>query len=320
MSNDMRTLLASIEATPEHSDLLSSISLGFRNARNFGADIFEWFVQDFDLSFEPTPLYLLLRHAIELLDAMAILVERGSIDPCWLMARSLFEVSLQVEYLIAEPNSSYDRSVAYLTCTLLDLKRHNDRLFEGGSLQVAVTNHPRIDGVTVPKWLVEYSTTTSKHIDMLLNQEPFCATVRKYKEHKRSPSWYALDGGPTNLFALAQHLQREAEYLTFYPEASRAAHGNIPLGNPITIPFGYEGIALSSIRNPLQIVPVVSHGFYYTRSIFECFLPYLASTRREEFERWLAAEFSPFLEKLGKLAEDIAGVGILVRTIPSTST
>lgn len=214
----------------EISELLKQFSDIVSETVNHGTHILKWEVTEATGSDENIPIAMMLRHILELTDAVSILVEKSSIDPCKTLLRSILETLLQLEYIL-ESNTK-ERALSFLVW------HYHKEIMLAKKLTPTDPSYTQL----VQKIQADKSTTSgitppvinnlADHIDNLekILQLPLYATSeaeyqRLIAAGSKVKNWYQLFGNINNFEQLANHLNRQALYEVLYRGWSGPTHG-----------------------------------------------------------------------------------------------
>jgi hypothetical protein len=210
-----------------------------------------------DPCYSHTTVLLLVRHVIESIDGVSILVERGSAENCGPLLRSAFEGQLGVLYILRA--DSRRRGLAYQVAHIhRKMKMHRkwdrndplgkqlrDDLKEDEMTQV----FDRIPGD--PKDMIRKSEEALRETEYVPIEQEWQEVRRR---NGKDPEWFALFGGPRDVRSLAISLGLGAAYEGLYRGWSDVIHAGSGMKNigpsvhpgaisirPIRHPEGIEG-------------------------------------------------------------------------------
>jgi hypothetical protein len=245
----------------------------------------------------------LFRHSLEMLDGFAILAAEAAIAPAVFQLRSLFEALLSLDYITNSDSSR--RAYAYILVT--DLMEYRKSLFaldpetqQGKQYRGIFARDPVTANRPVP--MLADAETRCRKLDALLAQPPFKEIHDEYQRVRqeardRSPKWYQLFGGPRNIEALAQQMNRPALYQQIYRNASASLHAARSLRDA-TIITPEEKLLLAPLRNWSQhkdaALTASGLGYFVLEDIYKYFLP----DRINELKEWRKLEVKPWTDKL----------------------
>jgi hypothetical protein len=215
--------------------------------------------------------FLLIRHIIESIDGVCILVSRGSIHPCEPLLRSALEASLSVSYILSDDTNR--RGVAFLTAETrkeLKLLRQRDPEDALGKQVLAQNTAGQITDLIgeIPIDLLRKKIDALKADLNDLPLKPINAEFERIKAARKSakpsppcaicgrgdpvdkpgdPEWYSLFGGPKNVQQLAQQLKVNYLYEFMYRPWSSATHA---ANNMRNVDASDDSVILRPIRHP----------------------------------------------------------------------
>lgn len=176
----------------------------------------------------PLSLFMLFYFIIQAADGIQVLVSRCCFDAAIPMARSHWEGSLQMEWMV---KSDFERrSAAYLALYYKGIHDFNESLDpnteRGKNLRAQRKKYlyqadiPLLDDP--PKDLQNQQSQIRK----MLGKTKFKEVLDVFPAGSRGPrKWYSVDEGPVNLEQLANKLDRAIEYDILYRHFSDLAHG-----------------------------------------------------------------------------------------------
>lgn len=230
MEESIESILPRQIKSPEIKDLLENFSNGIEQVVNFGTHILNWELKSAKGGDENIPIAMMLRHIIELTDSISILVRKSSIDPCKPILRSILETVFGLEYLLEE--NTKERAFGFLvwhyyndlklykkfspdedTYKDLEKKLEKDKSFQGDNI--------------LPKR--KDIKEKIKIIETVLNLPIYQNAVKEYNRlistGNSNPKWYQFYSNIKNLYALANHINRQGLYEILYRSWSGPTHG-----------------------------------------------------------------------------------------------
>lgn len=201
----------------------------------------------------------LARHAVESLDGVCLLIEHGSVLPCYPLLRSVFDASLGVMYILQADSDK--RGSAYFVTQIrqeIAFFERCDPTTNGGreirrELQDDIAGQDALDGMALQD--------VQKHLADLqaeLNDPLFSAAAQAWLvTNKKNPEWYSLFGGPGNLRDLAKSLRFLSGFEIHYRPWCRQVHatdtvqclsenGDSIVLRPIRCPDGIQRVVRSA--------------------------------------------------------------------------
>jgi len=236
---------------PQVEENLNRFSLLIVDVRNLGSIfIGEIFKDDKGINkYVRSVVTCFLRQIIEDMDAISILINKSSADPCFLNLRRLFENHIYLKYILKE--KCEERAKAYYVNHLINKRKIAEKedasTNQGKILREKLKKDELSENFSIPT--KECKSETDK-IDKIL-QEPQYQYLKtefdKQKEIKRT-HWYSLDNKSTSLERLSDFVGCSGRYEALYRYFSQYSHSENELDN---IDWQEAGQArLVQIRNP----------------------------------------------------------------------
>lgn len=245
----------------DEADTLNFLADAIDQVVNIGTHFIKWEAATGGATIEKTPLIMLNRHILEMGDAISILLRSSSVDPCKAMLRSIIETSLQIEYLLMDPEK---RGFCYMVCHHNKMMKQLKRMVGNSKEQKEYFNQLKNKSYTAIN-ANDFSHPNAQNdingLLMLVNSpdykiyqsEYIRTSTQKDKNGKRdkrdkNPEWYSLFGGPKSCIALAQELNRKDFYEFLYRPFSSTVHGSDLLNSNLQLlPNGFA--QASPMRN-----------------------------------------------------------------------
>jgi hypothetical protein len=209
-----------------------------------------------------TPILLLVRHVIESLDGVAILVSKSGSHPCQPLLRSALEAELGVLYILEKDTKqhalAYQVAHAHKKIKVYDrfdpttqAGKELRKLLIGDSLEGFFSALPFLN---YPKMIANLQAMLA-----MPDFQPIEAEWQRVKalNKKRDPEWYSLFGGPKNVRELAIHLHMTGMYEFLYRFWSESVHAGMAMEA-----IGRKGGAtvIRPVRHPEQLQSAVQHA------------------------------------------------------------
>lgn len=242
---------------------------------------------------EDLAVLALYRHMIEMMDAIEVLISQSCAIPAIPLVRSSFEALLSVEYLLESDHDYVQRSLSWLVGYVhqrLDMyERLDSSTGKGEESKRSFDADETLSNVPLPP--VEEVQKARARLQSLLAKPHLQPIKTEFKRHKGRPNWYQLFNGPSNLRALAQHLNRGAQYDFLYRYWSRIIHAQDLLS------FIEDG----RLRDPSQLKGVAMFASSFllraTRLALQKFRP------GEDIAPWYKREVRPYVLALRELPD-----------------
>lgn len=251
------------------------------------------------------PVFLLVRHLMEMLDGVGVLISKGCSEPCRPLLRSGFEAYLGILYILEK--DSFQRGLSYLVWHAhkrIKLFRKLDSTEQSGKeFRKELQSDPLCKHIPIPA--LDYKTMIAR-LEGMLQQMDYRAVEMEWQDTKKrlngDPEWYALFGGPRNIRELAKRLGHIGWYELLYRGWSDVTHAGSGLLN---VKVDEEGDrVLRPLRHPdgLQFAALLSSHFVRETAgkMIERYLPERAMEFKEKFR-----------SKLGERARRCAGPPII---------
>lgn len=263
------------------------------------------------LAYHTNPL-MLIRHTIESLDAVSVLVAGGCSNPCQAPLRSALEASLGVLYILRTDTErrAYSYQVAHAHRRIKLYEKGDPTADAGKEWRKVLSTDPAGDILSLlPP--IDYKKAIANLKAMLARPE-FVALeaewqfMRTYnvnssdptkptkKKRKTDPEWYSLFGGPSSVRDLAIEVGHPAMYEFLYRQWSNDVHAGSALEalgkkcgtsvvRPIRHPEVLQTCAVLAATFSLMLTRAVL-SFYAPEQMQEFRTHYLASiqTRQQE--------------------------------------
>lgn len=239
---------------------------------------------------------LILRHIMEMADAVHILLLQSATRPAQVQLRSMFEGMLYLEFILEADSDR--RARAYMVGSRLHYLRFAKRLLKGSEARKQflkeVETDPLVSDEMLATWISDSVEVEAAEAYLEGDElgDVYAAFPRK-KVH-----WYqALEGKPSDLRALAIHLNKGAQYILI-DGWSRAVH-------PDTIPAQIDtsddpnSRRVRTFRDGGDMSNTATAAARILRLSVEMVLKRFRPTELEAFQRRIAEEVLPKLAELG---------------------
>ena len=297
-----------IPSDPLPSDIKAVVSEAVKHleeVRNFGTYVLKWLaeVQPPD-PLRLTPL-LLMRHTVELMDSIYILIQHHNVDPAQIILRTLFEAWLNVRFLTCGDLESgektfqkvSDRSAAYMVRYL-----HQRRKQLEAYIPDSEAGNEKLSKDEVEKSI--------ERIDRILTQEEYRTMEATYQSLQsgdrsdRPKSWYHLAGGPKNIEELARLLSSSPLYDQLYRSMSGMVHGSHILEGRISMSTREGFAAIKPIRLLTNFDYVVYFSLDWSSDIYRYVIDTYDPNHSKEWRRWYRKEVKSYLMEMKKMASE----------------
>lgn len=209
-----------------------------------------------------SPILLLVRHVIESLDGVAILVSKGGSHPSQPLLRSALEAVLGVLYILEKstPQRAFAYQVAHAHKKIKLYDRLDPTTQEGKELRNLLSGDMMEDFfnalpvLNYPKMIANLQNMLAKPEFKLIEAE---WQRLKALKNKRDPEWYSLFSGPKNVRELAIHLGMAGMYEFMYRFWSESVHAGMAME---AIGRKDGTTVMRPIRHPEQLQSAVQHA------------------------------------------------------------
>jgi len=254
-----------------------------------------------------TPILLLVRHVIESLDGVAILVSKGGSHPCQPLLRSALEAVLGVLYILEKETKQ--RAFAYQVAHAHKKIKLYDRLdptTQAGKELRNLLDGDLMEGFFNALPFLNYPKMIANLQAMLVKPDfqPIEVEWQRVKavNKKRAPEWYSLFGGPKNVRELAIHLGMTGMYEFLYRFWSESVHAGMAMEA-----IGTKGGAtvIRPIRHPEQLQSAVQHAVAFALLLAKRLVEVYAPTKWPHLQ-------AQYMEKVSERAGEL-GSGPIIR-------
>lgn len=251
------------------AEVLARFANGLEETANFGSIILSQFAGLGTTRRHPIVFAMLLRHYLELLDAVSILVRESSIDPAKLLLRSMLEILFALKYMLESDSELRASSfiVAHVKKVSLEFRKMTPAQVQ-----------------TYPSWASDLAELESE-----LKYDEHSQALNEYERlsslGKGNYPWHSYFGGPRTIQDLAKHLNLSELYDTLYRQWSGLLHAQDIFSNRVdSAPEG--GTLIVQIRFPRDLQEVTAHAFNMSIELFRVFTEKLLPLRLNEFKAW----------------------------------
>ena len=225
-------------------------------------------------------LFSLFKNALSMADAIEVMMRQGVIRPSQLQLRSLFEVSVTLQWVLQE--SGDERARAYHVANLRRQRLLARRDLPGTDENEAFQYFWDIVGDRTPSPEREKETHAQiANLNKELSGPSLCDLNEKfetfYRKNKREQDWYKILGVPS-FWKIAKNLDRTAEYASIYVFGSEVMHGSTYNGQ---LAFDDSKIIIDPMRSPEEIGSSLRLAMALTLKMIRSTLEYY---RRDEVE------------------------------------
>lgn len=269
--------------------LLCDFSEGLDSVVDFGSNVFKWDLDKNKGGDENIPITLSLRHFIDLIDGISILVKKASIDPAILLLRGGLEVYFGLDYLFKA--DTHNRSMAFMVWNfhkkLIFYDKFDPSSQQGQQFQASLNKD---------EFKPDFSPGSNSNLqdekmkfETLLQQPSYADAEREYQKliqsGEKNPTWFRLFNGPRNIEQLAFQLNKSVFYEFLYRQWSGPTHGTDIFEGKI---FGNtQGSAdIVQIRYPKDAQSVTSWAITLSIMVYKLYLEKRIPEKMVEFNNW----------------------------------
>jgi hypothetical protein len=236
---------------------------------------------------EDLAILALYRHIIEMTDGIEVLISQACPIPAIPPLRSSFEALLSLEYILETEQHYVRRSLSWLVGYIHQRLDSYERLDPSTAKGAQFARSFEKDQFAFDiSWLPPAEVQAAQANLRSLLEKPHLRPVEAEFNKHRKPNWYQLFGGPKHLYALAEHLNKGAQYEFLYRPWSRTAHAQDLL--PFLDRTANGKQTIGKLRDPGKIREVSSFAssfmLYATRLVLVKLRP------GEDWSRWYMRE------------------------------
>jgi hypothetical protein len=240
------------------------------------------------------PLLLLYLHALELTDAIQVLVAEAVITPAELQTRALFEVVIQLEWLFKADTAR--RAFAYQFFDLKSRIRYYRSFIpstpEGKQLAAAHKADAWVSGMTLRE--IGDPAAAIQNLEGLFVKPGYQDAVAEYdrmRNAKKKPpaNWFSMYDGPGNIQELSRAVGRAMQYEIVYRHWSASVHGTY-VGQRVTRNGG-----IRAMRQASALPAILPHVSTLALTAIQLYGDFYRPGEQEERARWYMREIKPRL-------------------------
>ncbi len=277
---------------PQVAKTLDELSAAVGETVNFGTHVMCWCGDPATEAGEGATLTL-FAHALELLDAISILLKQSCIDPCKLLLRALLETLWGVEYVFQADTKR--RALSFAVCRAHheikwlrtldpdtpDGKRYRTSVEKDSALRAAPPGvsperlpqlRKDICGLEAPVATQEYAEVEAEY-------------QRLRSSDNKNPRWYSLFGGPKKIEQLADRVQAAGQYELFYRQWSDATHGT-DVWKPVVGWSPPGNLWLPRMRDASYARFAAGLALPFGLAIYDAFVMHYMPDRKAELTAW----------------------------------
>jgi hypothetical protein len=241
-------------------------------------------------------------HAVEVLDAIAILIRKCCVDPAKNLLRSQMEAMFAIQYMAQ--SDSERKAIQYVVAHAhgrIDLYQKMDPTTERGKQLIAQLKK---DSTFHELNIVQLDTRANiENLQNMLARAEYAEAETNWQQMRQQKNgripWYSLYSGPKNIEELAVAVGDSAWYQILYRMYSGEIHATNALGSLHATREVTRG-EYQPLRYPTDL-PVVSQitismALRTYRALIEMLLP----NEKEEYAKWFVKEIKPVYGELSQ--------------------
>lgn len=322
------------DLNPEFEAAMRQFSAPIEDAVNFGSHVLVWLRAKLTVGYPDYPILFSLRHILELLDSLSILVSRSSIEPCKPLLRAMLETYMGLRYMLEEDNEGErnKRVMAYMVCYIHNMIKSYQRLDTSTDEGKRLRGVLKLDRVVGENKFPEMSDSKGRvqELTELLEEQQFREAEQEYKrirEERREArkkkraargkpqeqldpdiipeqeadtrsglEWYSMFGGPQDIERLALHLGLTGMYEGRYRSWSDALHGtDIFTGRLHQI--DEHSFAILQLRVPVGVERITTSAFEIALGTYKIVIGRFVTEMESQLLTWYYIH-KPFIVKI----------------------
>ena len=235
-------------------------------------------------------LFSLFKNALSMADAIEVMMRQGVIHPSQLQLRSLFEVSVTLQWVLQE--SGDERARAYHVANLRRQRLWASRYIPGTDENEAFKDFwDTVRDRTFSPEREQEARAQIACLDKGLSGPSMCYLNKKfeafYQKNKYEQDWYKILG-VRSFREIAKDVGRTAEYSVIYSSGSEVMHGSTYTGQ---VAFDGPKVIMDRLRSPEEtgysLKTTMTLTFKMMRSTLEYYRPAeLENLARKYTEDW----------------------------------
>lgn len=245
-------------------------------------------------------LFSLFKNALSMADAIEVMMRQGVIRPSQLQLRSLFEVSVTLQWILQE--SGDERARAYHVANLRKRRLWASRYLPGTDENEAFQYFWDTVGKITPSSAREKEARAQiDNLNKVLSR-PSMSNLNErfetfYQKNKREQDWYRILG--INSFReIAKDVGRTAEYALIYIFGSEVMHGSTYTGQ---VAFDGSKVIIDSLRSPEEIRDSLTQAMALTFRMIRSTLDHYRPAELENLDRKYRKDWDSPLKRIPKI-------------------
>lgn len=287
--------------------LLNMFSTKLSLFGNFGFEILKHIGQKDSIKTEYIPIVLSLRHTVELLEGISVLMKNQLADPALLLLRGLFESVIQALFILAQDTEK--RGLSFMHFDLLnniDWHEKLDPSSQKGKEFIAWMKKDLYLNSTNFNKPPDFEAKLSNLIEQknIPEYSEIHAEYEKQKSSgKRVKNWFSLFSNCRSIEQVAADIGLGGTYQIFYRHLSESVHGVGIVRDKIIAKNGKGKILDIKLPNNIQYVVSISISVFYQllARIIEVMCPDMTQKFKEFYKKeirevYLNASESKYIE------------------------
>lgn len=233
---------------------------------------------------------MLLRHFLETMDGISILINKGNAESSKILLRALFETMLLIEFLFEK--DTLKRANAYIVSDIRRQIKAAKRLSPDSQESKSVYTTFKSEGFSVfPDNsqildINEFIASKEKLLN-LPDLEKINAEFEKLKRKGlKNPTWYNLNNGPKNIESLSAYLGQKTLYEILYRKWSGAVHGTDVYMGKIYPGEKDSTISIVQLRYIKDLPEVVLYASLFSFKVFRVYITNRLPQSINEYQKW----------------------------------
>ena len=245
-------------------------------------------------------LFSLFKNALSMADATEIMMRQGVTRPSLLQIRSLFEVSVTLQWVLQE--SGDERARTYHVANLRRQRLWASRYLPGTDENEAFRDFWNTVGErTLSPGRENEIRTQIAELDKGLSRLSMCDLNKKfeafYQRNKREQDWYKILG-VRSFWEIAKDVGRTAEYSVIYVAGSETMHGSTYRGQ---VAFDGPEIITDPLRSPEEIDFTLTTTMVLTLNMLRSTLEHYRPDELENLSRKYVKDWNFPLRRIPKI-------------------
>lgn len=246
------------------------------------------------------------RTVIEMADGIDVSVRKSAVTPAVPQLRTLFEASLQLQYVLEDPTKYCERALAWFTAeSIARLRRYKryDKTTPAGieflddkAADEAGSRVREVDQAMVARAIANMESLLAEPHVLPFKQKHDALVAAK----KRPPFWCELSDGPRSRRDLARHLRLHATYGVLYSHWSGISHAEDIHTFFMHVPG--KGGAIRPLREPSELFEVsgmaATFALRSTKQMLEHF-----RKGEDSYKRWYIERVRPLYRAVTRMHE-----------------